>query len=171
MWDLIKGTTPVLLIASHAYSQIRSGNLKLGDIGTGQIARKLAKSTKCWALVSTKIQKDPNWYTDSPFRKKIDSILKKENIKVVFDIHGRKDSGNLMEYYPNEYFYREYGKLLSTEIVAGFRDNDQITIVEHLEKLNIPGLEIEINKDGRAGKYNQDVRNKLKTIITEVGGE
>lgn len=169
MWDLIKGKTPILLVASHAYSQIRNRKLKPGDIGTGRLVRKLAESSGCWGLVSTKVQEDPNWYENSPFRKKIDDILLNGSIKAVLDIHGSKNKHDLLVYYPNECFTEKFVSLLAFKKLLTFKDNEQVTIAEHLNQMDIPAVQIEISKVGRIGVHHNEVLEELKNLVLKIG--
>ncbi len=171
-WEIIQGKKPILLVASHNYSHIRDEKLKLGDIGTGNIVRILCKNLDCFGVLTTKIMDDPNWYTNSNFRNEVKQIIKDSKIKVVLDVHGRKqDSDDLIELYPNETFKSGYEDQLREYLVKKLLDNDQLTLTEDLDNEKIPGVEIEIRKDGRLSSNKEQfsaVIQKLSSLITNL---
>lgn len=155
-WKIIPGKYPILLVASHNYSHLRKGKIKLGDIGTGAIVSKLCYKTKVWGFKTTKIQLDPNWYTLNPLRINLKEIIKEKGIKLVLDIHGRREKyPYLVELLPNSSFkntVKETPKFFHTR---DFADNNQLTLSEDLEKIGVPAAEIEIRKDGRVREGNK----------------
>jgi len=169
-YKIIRGKVLVLLVAGHNYPQLRGGNLKSSDLYTGKLVEKLASKTKSWAIISEEIQLDPNWYSQSPFRLKVKQLIKDNDIKAVFDIHGKKDSDNLIEVYPNKNFKKLFTSSLSGFLLKNFKDNDQLTISEDLGRTNIPSLEVEIRKDGRipGTKENQEILSLLSNLLIKV---
>jgi hypothetical protein len=171
-WLQIYGNHPVLLVASHNLPHIRENRLKPADMGTGEIARLLANKLGVNALISKSVQKDPNWYINSSFRKKVKEIIKKKRIITVIDIHGRKKgSPNLLEFLPNQNFTNKYNNLLKNKFIRPFKEDDQTTLSEDLESVNIPCVEIEVRKDGREGntkEYKKVVKELTEMISTLV---
>lgn len=171
-WKIIKGENLILLVASHNRPHNREGVIKPADIGTGLLVEDLCVQTKAWGMVSETVQEDPNWYKDSKFRNKLENIVDTNGIKAVIDIHGRKHSWqHLLDAYPNNSFRRRFGvQVLRDFAIQPFKDNDQLTITEDLDSVNIPGVEIEIRKDGRikgTGLYDEVV-NTLKQLIDSL---
>ncbi len=156
LWRIIQGEIPIILVASHNQNHVRGGNLKLADIGTGDIVEDLCQKTGCWGIMSIEVQDDPNWYVQSPFREKVKKLILDNNLSFVCDIHGRKASAEyLTEYFPNHTFQKDSKVLLNGKQISHFKDNDQLTLVEDLDSLNIAGVEVEIRKDGRERRGEQ----------------
>ena len=86
----LKGKIPVLVTAPHATPPN-------SDMYTGEIVQKLAEKTGAWGLVSTisrnEIDYNRVWGRGTPFRKRINDLIKKRKIKYILDIHGMKDRG------------------------------------------------------------------------------
>ena len=166
-WKEISGANTILLVASHNYPHVRNANLKPADVGTGKIVEKYCSEFNCWGLISSKVQLDPNWYANSPFREMVKEIIDKRQVTVVLDIHGRKiDCKNLIEFFPNNSFGKR--KCLADLVVKEFVDNEQLTIVEDLDNYKVPGVEIEIRKDGRVKAINASNYSKAQVILRDV---
>lgn len=165
-FKIIRGTLPVLISAPHSTLHLRPGfkaqKPKLNELNTDLVVKTLCKKAGWFGIYATKIQKrDPNWYEDCPYKKAIERLVDKHNIKFVLDIHGaRKDRPFLIEYDD----FRK-GKIImgieenlkqclkkfgfsEKEIVRGLlHKNNQLTITEFcIERLKIPALQLEINK-------------------------
>ena len=165
-WSLIQGKKPILLVASHNYPQIRKSYIKPGDMGTGFLVETLCKNSNAWGIITTKVQLDPNWYANSPFRKRVKQLIKTNNIKFVLDIHGRReDYPHLLELLPNNSFNKRVINLPKSFHVNSFVDNEQLTLAEDLDKKSIACAEIEIRKDGRIKEINKE--NYL-TVIKKI---
>lgn len=169
-WREIFGVTKVLLVASHNYPHVRGASLKLADVGTGEVVESLCKKFGCWGLISTKIQSDPNWYVDSPFREMAKEIIDTRQIEIVLDIHGRNlDCENLIEFFPNDSFGKK--KCFEGLVVKEFVDDEQLTLIEDLDNHGISGVEVEIRKDGRVIMIDEDNYYEVQRILSEVLSE
>lgn len=163
---------PVLLIASHSTPQIRRGQIKPADLGTGQMVKKLCRELKTFGIISTKLQKDANWYINSPLRKRAKEIIKKFNIRLVLDVHGRRDDWpRLIDVYPNNNFMACFKASIKNLPIQRFKSNNQLTLSEDLDRTNVPSLEIEIRRDGRTSgtEENEKVVRTIKGIIQNSG--
>jgi hypothetical protein len=170
-WRIIKGQRPVLLVASHNYPQIREGSIKPADIGTGDIVEKLCQNTKSWGIISQSVLYDPNWYEKSEFRIEVKELINKNNIGIVLDFHGKKDSSDApVDFYPNSAFKQRFSACLIGLSTKSFKKNDQLTLSEDIDHLGVPGLEIEIDKKTRlAGtKLYNIIVNELETLIIKL---
>ena len=172
-WKIVGGLNHVLIIASHNFPHIRKDKIKKRDTATGAVVENLCAETQSWGIISTSTQKDPNWYVYSPFRLKIKKLIYELDIKVIYDIHGRKiNSPKLVEYLPNVPFSILFGNLLQKLPTKAFKKNSTLTFSEDLERMSVPALEIEIRKDARiidSYEYKlaidqiKDIINKAKT--------
>lgn len=152
-WKIILGQKPILLAVPHSYPVWREGKIKSRDLFTGLDGRKVVFFDPALGDKSENIQPDPNWYKNSPFRKTVKKIISENNIRAVFDIHGRKSSAkSLTEFYPNSEFKKSFGKYLNNLPKGKFKKNIQLTMTEDLDLIHIPSVEIEIRKDDRTPK-------------------
>lgn len=143
-WQVVEGRKPIIVVAGHNFRQGREGRMKPADMGTGRMAREICEKYGFWGIVSTRDQLDPNWYVDSPFRKKVKQMIVNLGIKLVIDIHGSKlGSEELLELKGNKRFRKKYGIE-----VEDFRQNNQTTLAEEMEEV-VAALQIEIREDGR----------------------
>jgi len=165
-WEIINGKVPILIVASHAYSHIRNNKLKLGDRGTGYIARVLCKKTGSWGIISTHIQQDPNFHPNSKFRSKVIDIVHKHYIKAVIDIHGSANEKPLVEMFINRPAKDNLNIIGLLENAKEFKTDTQTTISEQLEKEEIPAIEVELSKSARVPHHNN--RLTIKSINQNV---
>lgn len=85
----IKGTNNVLISCPHAVPQTRLGKLKVAEMGTLSFGYFLAQQTSSHYIVKTKNNyDDANFDAVSIYREKMKKIIKENNIKYIFDIHG-----------------------------------------------------------------------------------
>ncbi|WP_456482034.1 N-formylglutamate amidohydrolase [Methanopyrus sp.] len=88
----LTGTRPVLITAPHAQGPG-------ADVFTGEIAWKVAQVTGAHALVATVSRRakleDGNpadynreWARDTPFRRRIDELIRRYGIRFIVDVHG-----------------------------------------------------------------------------------
>lgn len=181
-FKIVKGSLPILISAPHAKPQIRLGfthkNPKPHEIFTDLVVKNLCQKTGCFGIYATNIQKDPNWYKNSPYKKAIKKLIAENAIKFVLDIHGaRKDRPFLIEY---DDFRR--GKIIKgieenllrclkkfgfseKEMTRGLlRKNDQWTITEFcIEELKIPALQLEINR-----KIRDPKNPRFKSLLSSL---
>lgn len=167
-WKIIKGNIPIIFIAAHNYPHVRKNKLKKADINTSSLASSLAMKLSAYAMYSTAIQEDPNWYINSDFRKHLKKYLSDKSIGVAFDLHGRrKNWPNLIEFFPNDQFKNKYSNAIKDEIIKDFVEDDQLTICEDLP---IPGLQLEIRRDGRdpSDKNHLHVVQKIVNVTKVI---
>ena len=87
------GTLPVLVSAPHACMHNRDGLMKLEEEFTGAIARYLSQSTSCYSIYCVyRAVEDPNWHTDSEYKRAITQLHKEVGFKFVIDLHGMLNS-------------------------------------------------------------------------------
>ena len=87
------GTLPVLVSAPHACMHNRDGLMKLEEEFTGAIARYLSMSTSCYSIYGVyQAVEDPNWHTDSEYKRAITQLHKEVGFKFVIDLHGMLNS-------------------------------------------------------------------------------
>ncbi|OQX56631.1 MAG: hypothetical protein B5M53_00385 [Candidatus Cloacimonas sp. 4484_209] len=84
----VRGIIPVLLTAPHAQSPN-------ADLYTGEIVKKLANNTGAWGLISTISRNEIDYNRaegrETPFRMRIDDLIRRGKIKYILDIHGMKE--------------------------------------------------------------------------------
>ena len=162
-WQLIDGRKPIFIVAGHNFGQGRNGEIKMADLGTGDIARNLCDKYGFWGIVSTKMQMDPNWYFDSPFREKIRNIISEKKIKLVIDIHGKNLAAReLVELKGNKKFKEKYYIKVNE-----FINNNQETLAEELDDL-VPVLQLEIREDGRVRTIDETKFIEAEKIINDL---
>lgn len=89
----IKGTNNILISCPHAVSQTRLGKLKVAEIGTLSFGYFLAQQTGSHYIVKTKNNfDDANFDAVSVYRENMKKIIKENDIKFIFDIHGLSKS-------------------------------------------------------------------------------
>lgn len=91
-YKFIKGKYPILLSAPHSARTIREGDIKLREIYVGSFVQLLSKMCNVYGIYTTNIIIDPNSNNLSCYKRKIKSLIDKNLIKFVLDIHGAVDS-------------------------------------------------------------------------------
>ena len=85
----VPGEVPVLLSAPHGAVHTRLGNLKQEDEYTTGFARLIAEKTDAHVIhTRRKLDTDPNWYPDVPYKQLLRQVVETEAIRFVLDIHG-----------------------------------------------------------------------------------
>lgn len=85
----LPGTSRVLIVAPHATSPMREGELRFPDGGTGSIAIMLNRLAKAPVLyTSLASPSDPNYYDDNDFKRELDRLIKTLKPTLVLDLHG-----------------------------------------------------------------------------------
>lgn len=83
------GNNNILLSAPHGVSQIRLGKYKTREIGSLTTLLYLKDNTNCHTIAKTKNNNDDaNFDEQSPYKNKIEQIIKTHKIMYVIDIHG-----------------------------------------------------------------------------------
>lgn len=171
-FDEVHGKYPVLICSPHNLLHFRLGKEKFDDLGTGPIARNLATKYNLFSIVTTRYQEDPNWYTSSPFRKRIKEMINLYGIQVVLDLHGSViNSHDLVEIRPNLPFLRKH-KIPSEFTLKKFKRDNQITIREDLERSSVCACEIELREDCRLKTVDpqkfQKATHQLSQFIADI---
>ncbi|MDO8581753.1 MAG: hypothetical protein Q7S16_02660 [bacterium] len=169
-WKIIKGKTSVLIVAAHAAPHLRRGKVLPADIGTAAFVSELCRRTQSWGIIALRSQPDPNWYCTSPFRKEVFRLIREQHLRVVIDVHGRRITWpRIIDAYPNSFFRKQFKRLMPANFsVQKFKKNAQITIVEDLARKGIPGIELEIRKDGRIGPKREQVFRTVLLFIRSI---
>ena len=85
----VPGGVPVLLSASHGAVHTRLSNLKQEDEYTTGFARLIAEKTDAHVIhTRRKLDTDPNWNPDVPYKRLLKQVVETEAIRFVLDIHG-----------------------------------------------------------------------------------
>ena len=89
-WQQISGVAPLLFSAPHNAMQIRNGEPKAAEPGTGNLAFRLAEQFGASALATTKLSSDPNWDPNHPYIEVAQRLLPNG---VAIDFHMMRDRG------------------------------------------------------------------------------
>lgn len=92
----MKGKIPILISAPHAVKETKENYIKLPDTITGGISLLMNELTDCYVIAKTHNDGvDPNHTSigmDDGYKEKIIDIIKNEDIKLLIDLHGLRDS-------------------------------------------------------------------------------
>lgn len=84
----LPGSSKILVVAPHATSPKREGELRFPDGGTGSLAIMLNKVAKTHVLyTSLASPSDPNYYDDNDFKRELDRLIKILKPALVLDLH------------------------------------------------------------------------------------
>lgn len=83
------GLTPVLLSAPHGTVHTRLDKPKQEDEYTSGFAQLVAEMADAHVIFARyRSQTDPNWYSDTPYKKTLREMIERGAIRFVLDIHG-----------------------------------------------------------------------------------
>lgn len=85
---LVQVSIPAMVSAPHSVKHLRNGTIKNEDMLTGGIVEYLGKITGCHVITNLSSMSDPNYDSDSSYRKKLLEYIKDNNIKYLLDLHG-----------------------------------------------------------------------------------
>lgn len=180
----IEGGIPILVTAPHATNHFRKNKLKRYETLTACIAAILHAKTGCSSLYTNSVSKiDPNYYDESPFKEKIERIIKKNKIKFLIDLHGTGEEKS-EDIYPgignNKEFLFGNNELLNLlnktavqyNISLGdldiFSASKQMTVTKFAaKKLGISSLQLEINKRLRKPDSNPEKFEILTKFLSK----
>ena len=92
---VIEGTSNILISAPHGVSQVRLGKYKFKEIGSVTTALALQEMTNCFLVAKTKNSNDDaNFDINCHYRKVVDALIQKNNIKFLIDLHGLSKKQN-----------------------------------------------------------------------------
>jgi hypothetical protein len=87
-FKFLPGNSKILVVAPHATSPIREGELRFPDSGTGSLAIMLNRLTKANVLyTSLASPSDPNYYDGNDFKKELARLVKALKPALVLDLH------------------------------------------------------------------------------------
>jgi hypothetical protein len=159
-FEFMPGNSKVLVVAPHATSQVRNGNVKRADSGTGSLAITLNKLNNCPLLFTTYLSpSDPNYYDDNAFKDSLKKLLDQLKPVIVIDLHASNpyrpydvDFGTMngasfldrIDLYKLliKAFYDNGLNNLSQDRFAADRNQ---TVTKYVKNKNIPCLQLEIN--------------------------
>ena len=177
------GSLPVLVLAPHATSYFKEGNLYSSESYTGTMAVLLHKLTRCHSLISKYcVAADPVYYLNSPYVNFLSQLIKKINIKLVLVLHGANWNN------PNELILSSWNKsslinkteylnlLISMLKVKDFKDIgydspdiNQSKTINHLlfEDFSIPTIKLDIHKRYRLPQLHPSLYSNLYTALAQ----
>lgn len=158
-FNIISGTSAILISAPHTQTHIRNEIEKPAEIYTYEIALTLSQKTNSFFIYKTEEDlDDPNFSDESPYRKELINLVERENIQYVLDIHGMKDckfdieigtnnlnniNNNLLLYdFLKKFFQKSKFKVsFDSKFKASYYNN--ISVVTQ-SNCNVPAIQIEI---------------------------
>lgn len=180
---LSPGQLPVLVSAPHAVRHVRQKKIKMSDEFTGSIAYLVSKLTGCHGLAATKLYGgDPNVDNPCIYKDKLVEICKREKIKCIIDIHGAARERNFDVDFGTNSGKNLVGSKVIVEIMTQnfqhfglnsistdyFPAAGANTIANYVAReLQIPALQIEINKQFRVPGQNPQGFHRLLGALVE----
>lgn len=181
---IINGNIPVLFSAPHAVKQVRNGIFKRSDGLTGGIVEYLSLNKNIYGI--TRIHNmldDPNFYSygiSAEYKRKIVEIIKSNDIKFFFDIHGCSNKHNFsidigtnngINTYNSDvldillHYFSKFDKVL---VDKKFKASAGGNISKYVHEIAlIPSFQIEISEEVRFNKTSE-LMDSLEKIIDEV---
>ena len=89
-FEVINGKEKIILSAPHCVKHVRGNSIRPRETKTGTIVRKLSKKYNTYGIYknSRDCNNDANWDERCEYKKYIKDIVKRNDIKVLFDFHG-----------------------------------------------------------------------------------
>ncbi|MEQ9617616.1 MAG: gamma-glutamylcyclotransferase [Deltaproteobacteria bacterium] len=180
----VRGHIPVLVTSPHATAHVRMGKLKRQEFYTGALSVMLHSVTGCHALYTDRLSGvDPNYYDESPFKKRLAGIASNYDIGLIIDIHGT-GSERKSEIYPgvgrggefllgNNHFLSELEEAAALNNISlggldVFPAVRQMTVTKFAATgLGIPAIQLEINRDLRQPERTPSNFTRLFQFLTE----
>ena len=177
------GKLPVLVSAPHAVRHMRQKKIKPSDEFTGSMAYLLNSLLNCHSLSVTKLYGgDPNFDSTCIYKEYIKTISQEFKLKLVIDLHGASrvhdfdlDIGTMNG--TSLLGKEKYGQLLKKHLGAyginnisenHFTVSGQETVTAFVSGvLNIPTIQLEINKRFRAPHQNPGDYCRLLCALSE----
>lgn len=183
------GNIPVLISAPHTVKQLREGKTKSEDSYTGAMIKTLQKTTGAHIIYKTSTNGDENYTTEeTEYRKALSEIVKNNNVRIVFDLHGMARSrlsdidigtGNIYHINllkQNFILPTITSSLLDTNATINkyFFGGKPYTISTYAsQRLGVPAVQLEINKEFRSedGEKFTYMIDKLTDMIKDITEE
>ncbi|MEE9252223.1 MAG: gamma-glutamylcyclotransferase [Thermodesulfobacteriota bacterium] len=165
-WDAqvyLRGDVPVLLTAPHATRHWRMGKVKYQDRFTGPLALIVHCLTGCHTLYTHwASERDPNYYYDAPFKRRLAEVVGAHEIKLVIDLHGTVNKSE-PDIYPGVGVESEFllgreqwleilnSSLKEANLTSGgtnvFKASVQDTVTKYSARsLGVPAMQLEIHE-------------------------
>lgn len=177
----LSGRIPVLVSAPHAVRHYREKRIKPSDEFTGSIVCLLHQLTGCHALAVTRLYGgDPNFDHPCIYKSYLGDICREHGIRLVIDLHGAAREHNFDIDIGTVNGVSLLGKqkilqrLISSLENAGFTrisqnyfstTNENIVTRFAARELNIPALQLEINKMYRVPHQNGQAYCRLMSAL------
>lgn len=180
----LSGEIPILLSAPHAVRHFRQKQIKPSDEFTGSLAYLLQQVTGCHGIAVTKMYGgDPNWDDPCLYKNTIAHIVKEHEIKMVLDLHGAGrdrdfdiDLGTIkgrsllgrdqIALWVKDTFAKEGFAAVSSNF---FSAEGPYTVTRFVaEKLHIPAMQLEINRQYRNPHQNGAAYFRLFRALAQV---
>lgn len=92
-FEVLSGNSRVLVVAPHATDQMREGQPKRADAGTGSLAVMLNRLAGTPVIYTTaRSPSDPNFYDDNDFKRRLEELLRELRPALVLDLHASHSS-------------------------------------------------------------------------------
>jgi hypothetical protein len=126
-FKILDGSSRVMVLAPHATAQMRQGQVKQADGGTGSLAYMLNQLAGCPTIYTTyESPSDPNFYDDNDFKAAISSMLAKYKPSLVLDLHGS---------HPNHPYDVDFGTMGGTSLLGNTASLTNLAKFLHAEGL------------------------------------
>ena len=184
-FEIIKRSGKIILSSPHSHKQFREGLVKARELRTGTLAKEVSSKTNCSCIYRTKFAKnDPNYDKKSTYKEQLVDFIKKNDIKMLIDIHGMKATRKEdicigTGFYENTFGDESLVKLTKSifekngfknvTIDEPFNASFPYTVSSYVSrKAKIPCLQIEINNKYTYKKFDTFDFEKLVRCFTEI---
>ncbi len=188
-FSIYKGTSKIMLSASHAHYHIRNDHHKVREYHTDSLVKVLHLLTNCHIIFTTSDGEDYNHTKENIYKEELKKYIKENGIKFLIDIHGLEyDDDRDFEIGVNKYeningninlinkIYKRLSKFkkkvtIDTKFLARTK-----TISYYINKeTNIPTMQLEIGKNYRRLSHNawrfKKLVKKIKRVIRIIERE
>lgn len=183
-FEFRQGSKKILFIAGHATAQMRNGEIKQPDGGTGSLALKLYNQRDVSVLFTTYLSpSDPNYYNNNAFKDSLTKIVAKIKPIIVIDLHASHpyrpydvDFGTMngTSYLTKLSLFNRLKTILKSEGLLNqsqdyFPAAANQTITKFLYYKNIPCIQLEINANylspGGGDVHGQKTAQLLQALL------
>ncbi len=166
MEEIKKGSICVMLSAPHCVNHLRAGKVKLKEINTDVLIKKIKEKVDISIIYKTESEnEDANWDKVSNYKQKAERFVKDNEVKLFLDIHGMdcsrkedicigtahgsnvKGREDILKLLENTFKINGYK---NTTIDEPFSANNPNCVSTYVSRnCNIPAFQIEINNKYR----------------------
>ena len=167
---------------------MRNGHTKEEDEFTAGFARMVTELTGAHVIyLRRKSETDPNWYSDIPYKTKLERIIKENDVRFVLDIHGAcqdRKFGIALGTKCSESCPQQRKMIIEILNAHGFQENtedrysildidqtftgtgiqNQQTIVDFVHSIQVPAAQFELNAFIRIPARRPDATANDKTF-------